>query len=291
MDYTKLQNYLEQGLSTGKIGKLEGVGQTTVRYWMKKYKLKSKNKSIKDWTKEDFLRFSTQNIIQYNQNRTSGPKRVEELDWKEIQSFYDQSHTWDDICEKFEINLGTISEAQKAGLFISRRNNETLKLTSKKRPPVKLSEETKKKISDGRKKYLAANPDKHGWSNSKHHRSVPCELLKSKLQEQGIAFVEEFKPLLDQGRFFSIDIYFPDLKIGWEVNGSQHYELDGSLKPYYQNRNDLITVSGVKLIEIRYHKVFSEEFVNQLMQSIENQRSKCEGRELNPHTPLYEKDA
>lgn len=263
MDIIKLKDYLSQGLSMGKIGKLEGVGQTTVRYWMKKHGLKAVCKPISEWDREDFLKHN-----RYGVYKNRGKKAIYSVDWKEVQGFYDLGKTWKDICEKFGTHEAMISQAQKEGLFVSRRNNESLKITNKKRPPVKLSEERKRKISEGRKKYLAANPDKHGWSNSKYHRSIPCELLKSKLIEAQIEFIEEFKPLLDQGRFFSIDIYFPKWKIGWEVNGCQHYEADGSLKPYYQNRNDLIQKSGIRLLEIRYHKVFSESYVEKLIESI-----------------------
>lgn len=260
MDYTTLKDYLDQGISSYKIAELEKKSQTTIRHWMKKFGLKSQHKAIKDWSQEDFFARSAE----WRSNQTNG----NELDWQKIQLFYDEGKTWNDICDEFKTHTSAISDAQKKGLFISRRNNETLKLTLKSRPPIKLSDETKKKISEGRKKYLAENPDKHGWSNSNHHYSVPCELLKSKLKDSGVSFIEEFQPLREQGRYFSIDIYFPDLKIGWEVNGNQHYESDGSLKPYYQNRHELIEAVGIKLIEIKYHKVFSESFVLELIDSL-----------------------
>ena len=42
MDKDKLQEYIEQGLSTYGIADKEGVGQTTVRYWLRKHGLNTK---------------------------------------------------------------------------------------------------------------------------------------------------------------------------------------------------------------------------------------------------------
>ena len=42
MDITKLIKYIEDGLSTYDIAKFENLGQTTIRYWLNKYNLKTK---------------------------------------------------------------------------------------------------------------------------------------------------------------------------------------------------------------------------------------------------------
>jgi len=48
MDRDLLSSYVEQGLSTYKIANIENKSQSTIRYWLKKYNLKTKNKSFKD---------------------------------------------------------------------------------------------------------------------------------------------------------------------------------------------------------------------------------------------------
>jgi transposase len=64
MDKEYLESLVEQGLSTRDIAKKENKSQTSVRHWLKKYSLKTKNKSFKDgytnkcryaksWTKEN----------------------------------------------------------------------------------------------------------------------------------------------------------------------------------------------------------------------------------------------
>lgn len=75
-------------------------------------------------------------------------------------------------------------------------------------------------------------------------------------------------------RHYSIDIAFPDIKLGIEINGNQHYDRKGNLLPYYQERHDLITQAGWKLIELHYSiawkldKIFDILENNQIMPNI-----------------------
>lgn len=117
------------------------------------------------------------------------------------------------------------------------------------------SEECKKHISEKRKKFLQENPEKHPWKKNTKFISQPCEYLKKVLKENNISFEEEYQPLLPH-RFFSIDIAFPDRKLGLEINGNQHYNANGTLKTYYQKRHDEIESNGWKLIEIHYNEVY-----------------------------------
>lgn len=135
----------------------------------------------------------------------------------------------------------------------------------------KHSKETKLKISECRKKYLKENPDKHPWKNKNKQISGPCEYLKDILKSKNIEFIEEHSPLIE--RHFSIDIAFPDNKVGIEVNGNQHYNSDKTLAPYYQIRNDLISAEGWTLYEIHYSKVFDMSFVEELLEKIKLKES------------------
>lgn len=122
-----------------------------------------------------------------------------------------------------------------------------------------------KAISEKRKAWLAANPDKHPWRRKNKFMSPPCEKVKSFLREKGVKFVEEFQPLLNIGRNFSIDIAFPDKKIGIEVNGNQHYNRDGTLKPYYQNRSEILKEHGWKLYELHYSLAYNPSLVESIL--------------------------
>lgn len=131
---------------------------------------------------------------------------------------------------------------------------------------MKHSEETKLKQSIARKKWLAENPDKHVWKKSSKFKSIPCEKLKEYLKQENISFIEEYTPLVE--RAFSIDIAFPDKLIALEVNGNQHYERDGSLKPYYQKRTKLLEDNGWIVYDIHYSACFKQHLITPIIQEI-----------------------
>ena len=128
-----------------------------------------------------------------------------------------------------------------------------------------IDKDVRLKISIKRKEYLKNNPHLHPWKKPGKFTSVPCEHLKNTFKKYNISFVEEYSPMLNDGRFFSIDIAFPDEKIGIEVNGNQHYDSNtGKLAAYYQKRNDLIESKGWTLINLHYTQVYNFNIYNYL---------------------------
>ena len=121
----------------------------------------------------------------------------------------------------------------------------------------------RKSIAKGRSDYLKNNPDKHPWKNNEKFKSVPCENVKKYLRDRDIDFIEELRPLTN--RQYSLDIAFPHIKTAIEVNGQQHYNSDGSLKRYYQERHDLIENSGWNIIEVHYSQCFSDENISKFL--------------------------
>lgn len=119
-----------------------------------------------------------------------------------------------------------------------------------KRLPI--SKQAHINMSIGAKNRCIKYPYTCGW---KGQISKPCENLKQYLRDKGINFVEEYIPLKD--RYFSLDIAWPDEKIAIEVNGNQHYNKDGSLKKYYQERHNLLEENGWKIFEIHYSKCYN----------------------------------
>lgn len=123
----------------------------------------------------------------------------------------------------------------------------------------KWSEEDKKLISERRKKFLKENPDKHPWRKNSKFVSKPCEDFKNFLKSKNYKFEEEVRVVQD--RNYSVDICFPDLMLIFEINGNQHYDLDSmQLKPYYQERHDIISALGWTIIEIPYNQSYNEDF-------------------------------
>lgn len=124
------------------------------------------------------------------------------------------------------------------------------------------TDEQKKKLQDIRKEFLKLNPDKHVWKRSNKFKSVPCENVKSFLIKRDISFIEEYSP--SEEKHYSIDVAFPNLKIGVEINGNQHYNKDGTLEKYYRERHDYLVALGWRLIEVHYSRCFSDESIEKI---------------------------
>lgn len=45
--------------------------------------------------------------------------KIEELNWEDIQKFYDDNHTWKDIINKYNVSSTTLNKARKIGKIIS----------------------------------------------------------------------------------------------------------------------------------------------------------------------------
>lgn len=88
-----------------------------------------------------------------------------------------------------------------------------------------LSEDTKKKISEARKKYLFENPDKVPFKlyhSSKE--SYPEKYFREWLQKENIFSEREY-----QVGLYTLDFAWPERKIYLEIDGSQHH-LDWMVK-------------------------------------------------------------
>ena len=139
----------------------------------------------------------------------------------------------------------------------------------------KFTDSEKENFSIKRKAWLAANPDKHPWRNKDKHQSVPCQKMKEFLISKNIQFVEEFQPEVG-GRYFSIDIAMPDKLIALEINGNQHYEKNELLKPYYQERHDLLELNGWAVYEIHYSACFNLEKLEEFFIKLGSAENKIE---------------
>lgn len=252
----ELEKWLKDGYSMCDIAKMTQKSLSTIRYWCKKYNLKSQYNSFLT------LENGKRKKIQKKTNASS----INAINWVEIQEFYNQRGTYRSIKDKFGIDFVKISQAVKLGLLKTRSNQEGIRLSFKNstRKPFKHSEETKRAMSIRQKQFLKDNPDKHPWRHHDKFKSQPCENFKGFLKELNVNFLEEFDPQID-GRNFSIDIALPDKMIAIEINGIHHYDKEGNLKPYYQKRHDLITAKGWKIYEIFCRACFNKEKVQEFL--------------------------
>ena len=79
MDKSTLETYVSQGLSTHQIAKITNKSQTSIRHWLKKFNLKTANKSFKEQPR-------TKNIVLINNQEFKKCPKCEQL--KNLQSDY-----------------------------------------------------------------------------------------------------------------------------------------------------------------------------------------------------------
>lgn len=186
------------------------------------------------------------------------PKKID-LNFDKIKELWDQGLT----CPKIAKNLGVCRDI----IYKYLKNNN---LIPNKMDHHNVSEETRKKISEFRKKYLKENPDKHPWRNNNKFKSKPCEKIKDWLKSKEINFIGEYVNHGVKDKNYSIDIAFPDKMIGIEINGNQHYNNDGTLKPYYREREKLLIKTGWKIYQIHYSLCYKIEEFEKLFNDIIN---------------------
>ena len=65
--------------------------------------------------------------------------------WQKIQKYYNEGHSWKEICEKFQIGMHYIRKAKKNKLISSRSCKEVAQINAQK-----ISKSMKKAHSEGR---------------------------------------------------------------------------------------------------------------------------------------------
>ena len=124
------------------------------------------------------------------------------------------------------------------------------------------SEETKKLLSEKRKAYLAEH--KHNWSRYSNKESLPEQKFRELLEKSNLKLKQYYIPP-DSNRFYEIDFAHVESKIGFEINGNQHYNSDGTLKDYYKERQQHFINLGWKIVEIHYSLCFKEEVISSII--------------------------
>lgn len=165
-----------------------------------------------------------------------------------------------DILIRYNMSIKKLKKFAKMGLLD--KNKWNLK-------KYKVSDETRNLISDGRKKWLSENLDKHPWRNK--NKSKPCEEFKRFLKSRNIDFVEEV--MISKDRFYSVDILIPEHGSVVEINGNQHYDILGNLKDYYKKRNEYIENLGWRIFEIHYSIVYKQDLCELLLEKIKDGES------------------
>lgn len=116
MTKTTLEELVNKGYSSREIAKNQNVGQTTVRYYLKKYGLKTNyigKTFIKKVSNTKFKKISKFSLI----------------NWTKIQESYDNGMTWKEICKLYKLCNASLSWGQKNNKFITRSHSEAAELS------------------------------------------------------------------------------------------------------------------------------------------------------------------
>ena len=76
------------------------------------------------------------------------------------------------------------------------------------------------------------------------------------LRNKNISFIEEYTPFIPE-RLYSLDIAFPNEKIGIEINGSQHYRTNGELNEKTLEKQKYFEERGWKIFQIYYKQCYN----------------------------------
>ena len=117
-----------------------------------------------------------------------------------------------------------------------------------------LTEEHKQHIRLGLAKWRQTHHDE--FLQYSRGKSKCCENFKNMLHEAHISFIEEYAPFLPD-RLYSLDVAFPKIKIGIEINGSQHYKSNGELNDITLVKQHYFEDRGWKIIQIYYKDCYN----------------------------------
>jgi very-short-patch-repair endonuclease len=167
--------------------------------------------------------------------------------WTEIQKFYDEGKTWRDINKRFSLSNAAISKAIASGYFKSRTPSETLKLTGNHKNRV-ISDSTRLKISQSRKKFLLDNPDKVPYllNHCSKGMSYPEQYFKNLFESEQIELTYHYRV-----GTYQLDFADPIRKIVIEVDGDQHY-LDEKIITHDINRDKKLKDNGWLIIRVKW---------------------------------------
>lgn len=166
--------------------------------------------------------------------------------WNDIQDYYNDNNTAKETYTHFGISQRQFYKAVRLGLIQVRDKSESTKI-SKSKYPQRHSEETKKKISDIRKKYLQENPDKVPYKlNHSSKESYPEKYFTEVFENEGIKVVKSFYIGI-----YELDFCIPDKKIDIEIDGSQHY-YDEKIIESDKRRNKFLENNGWNIIRINW---------------------------------------
>ncbi len=177
--------------------------------------------------------------------------RKSKYNWTEIQKYYNDGHTWREIENRFGVQQSSILKATRRGVFKSTRDKSSAsKVSYKKGRRPKPNEETKKKISNARIRYLTAHPDKVPYLiNHSSKKSWPEQVFENALISSGIS---GWKYAYRNG-IYEYDFAWVGPKIDVEIDGGTHKS--EKVKKIDERRDAFSKSQGWKVIRFEASRV------------------------------------
>lgn len=129
------------------------------------------------------------------------------------------------------------------------------------------TKKTKQLLSEKRKSYLMKNKEKHNWSLYKNKESKPEKLFREVISTFDKEIIQYYIPH-ENDRFFELDFADVKNKIGFEINGNQHYNKNGELRKYYLDRHNYFERKGWKIIEIHYLNCYNKNKITNIIKKV-----------------------
>lgn len=165
-------------------------------------------------------------------------------DWKLIQEDYNSGLSTRELIAKYGMSSCALTKAQRRKDITFRSKSQAISLASIKNPR-KLSEETKKKISESRIKYLKEHPEKVPYRlNHSSKRSIPELRLEKAMLDHGITGFKTQFPM----NIYQYDFAFVDEKLDVEVDGATH--LTDNIKTIDERRDKWSIERGWRILRI-----------------------------------------
>ena len=145
----------------------------------------------------------------------------------------------------------------------------------------KPSKETRQKISQKRFAYFRRMKVNTGWRLHRHYKeSLAEQNVRELLEKIKDIHIKQFYVPPESERGFEIDFALVERKIGLEINGSQHYNRDGTFTEYHKTRKEYLEGIRWKIIDIDYKVCFDKtrlkEIINNVLgRNIEFAEQKC----------------
>jgi len=151
-------------------------------------------------------------------------------------------------------------------------SDETRQKWSEKGKSRTHTEETKKKISIKRRKYLEENPDKVPYllNHYSKGKSYAEQYWQDILDKHCIEYVAEYRMSV-----YSLDFAIPDKKIDLEIDGNQHYQ-DNRIIESDKRRNNFLESKGWTVIRVNWSQYQSldrpekEQYVNNIVSHLKS---------------------